>query len=1039
MSFSPRLTCFVVLLAISSQVASVHAQKSPADARVVKDSDRAAVAAALPGALQVSAKQPRKVLVFSRSLGYYHKATPLGKVLFESVQQRYGDYTFVLSDEPEDYAPEKLKQYDAIVFNNCTQMQKRLSDPATQKGIITFVEQGGGFMGIHAAADGGWTEYNQMLGSRFAGHPWGAGNVHAFQCETPSHGMTACLSEQFKLKDEIYVSNSGLFDRSKFRVLVSMDLSDLDTASKPSGKTDRADKDYSVSHIRPYGKGRVFYTTFGHNDSVFFDPKLVAHLLAGLQYVTGDLEINDQPVPLYDRLKAYSGPLYFEAKLKLMDMARRADDDQKVAEVIGLCTRLIQDASATADAKQVAIEALGFVPTQEAIDAVISAVSDEAETVSHAALAFLSMHVGDEAFLAICRQLSGAMPEHGRINLVNAMAARGERFADSLYSVARKASGPVRVAAIKGLGHCGTARHADGLEKLTDVTDLGVERDIALIGIADRLPGADASAIYEGILSRGGSFATSQAALLGIVRSNPSKGQALVLDFIAGSNETMKPVAIAASAPLPGEAVTLKLAERIPAESYGNAVALIQALSARTDPQVPALLEKLLPQPAIRQDVIEALGSVGTASQAPALVALLAEGGDIAKAASRSLSGLRADGIDAAIAGALEAATVEGQIALLKICSERRTPALGKAAMKRVTSEDKGVASAALKTVALCGAQDELAALCEYAVSNPNGSSARSAIAKLAERLGDDAAVANVFITQAKRVTPAQRKMFVDLLGDFQTPMSAQYLAEQVDGELAEPALKALAGWEDNTPMAALRQACEKGTTEKVRDIAFTGYAKLAGRDDSMSQDQKLAAFVALLKLAGSDRQRIAALKGLSSVAHSAVEKVAGAYLQDANSDVANAAKDAVESLRNLLSASNWKFSSNMNNKASEHQRMIDLDPGTRWTSNAHMSRSDIMWLTIDLGYGQDIKTITLDTTGSNGDFPRKYELYVSEKADDFGSPIVAGQGATVTEIACNARGRYLKIVQNGKEGPYWSIHELKINGRPDAAAKKAE
>ena len=45
----------------------------------------------------------------------------------------------------------------------------------------------------------------------------------------------------------------------------------------------------ALSWIRAEQKGRVFYMSHGHNEKVYANPVLLQHLLAGLQYVVGDL------------------------------------------------------------------------------------------------------------------------------------------------------------------------------------------------------------------------------------------------------------------------------------------------------------------------------------------------------------------------------------------------------------------------------------------------------------------------------------------------------------------------------------------------------------------------------------------------------------------------------------------------------------------------------------------------------------------------------------------------------------------------------
>jgi len=97
----------VVMMALGSSI--LYGQKTPADVRVVTAENRASIEAAMPSKLLVPAKKARRVLVYSRSVGYYHKGTPLAQVFFENVQKKFKGYTFVMSDDPEDYKPENLK------------------------------------------------------------------------------------------------------------------------------------------------------------------------------------------------------------------------------------------------------------------------------------------------------------------------------------------------------------------------------------------------------------------------------------------------------------------------------------------------------------------------------------------------------------------------------------------------------------------------------------------------------------------------------------------------------------------------------------------------------------------------------------------------------------------------------------------------------------------------------------------------------------------------------------------------------------------
>ena len=55
------------------------------------------------------------------------------------------------------------------------------------------------------------------------------------------------------------------------------------------------DKDIAISWVRMYGMGRVFYCGFGHTSDRFWNPPLLEHLLAGIQFALGDLKADARP------------------------------------------------------------------------------------------------------------------------------------------------------------------------------------------------------------------------------------------------------------------------------------------------------------------------------------------------------------------------------------------------------------------------------------------------------------------------------------------------------------------------------------------------------------------------------------------------------------------------------------------------------------------------------------------------------------------------------------------------------------------------
>ncbi len=100
--------------------------------------------------------------------------------------------------------------------------------------------------------------------------------------DDPSHPAAKPFTAGSTYKDEIYILQDRPFSRDKVNVILSVDLSGGDF--KPNANQGRKDNDYALSWCKEDGKGRVFYTAFGHAKSVWQDPKFQQHILAGMKW-----------------------------------------------------------------------------------------------------------------------------------------------------------------------------------------------------------------------------------------------------------------------------------------------------------------------------------------------------------------------------------------------------------------------------------------------------------------------------------------------------------------------------------------------------------------------------------------------------------------------------------------------------------------------------------------------------------------------------------------------------------------------------------
>ena len=197
------------------------------------------------------------------------------------------------------FTPKNLAKYDAVMMNNTT--GDNLPKPEQKKALRDFVKGGKGIAGIHSACDAfyNWPEYGEMMGGYFAGHPFSQITV---KLDDPASPINAAFEGQgFDFVDEIYTFRAP-YSREKLHILLSLDWDKCAKAQEAAEKSEashhwkgRPDHDYALSWIHPYGKGRVFYCAFGHQHQIFWNPKILQHYLAGIQYVLGDLAADAAP------------------------------------------------------------------------------------------------------------------------------------------------------------------------------------------------------------------------------------------------------------------------------------------------------------------------------------------------------------------------------------------------------------------------------------------------------------------------------------------------------------------------------------------------------------------------------------------------------------------------------------------------------------------------------------------------------------------------------------------------------------------------
>ena len=268
------------------------------------DAQARAVEAAAPDKAPAAPGKPRKVLVYGRVPTHPESVAACFQAM-EILGRKSGAFQAVSSGDPALFLPERLREFDAVVMNNTHEANPLLPfdfkmlpkdqqaaakerEKVLKKSFLDFVAGGKGLVGIHGATCSvQWPEYMDLIGGTYAGHVTEAVWVKP---EEPGHPLCRPLEDKsFQVQDEIYMFRSPPYSRQKQRILLSLDLE----KTKEPGK--RPDKDYAVSWVKEYGRGRVFYCSLGHVASAYRNPVLLRHYLAGIQFAIGDLPAEASP------------------------------------------------------------------------------------------------------------------------------------------------------------------------------------------------------------------------------------------------------------------------------------------------------------------------------------------------------------------------------------------------------------------------------------------------------------------------------------------------------------------------------------------------------------------------------------------------------------------------------------------------------------------------------------------------------------------------------------------------------------------------
>ena len=126
--------------------------------------------------------------------------------------------------------------------------------PEQQAAFEDYIRNGGGYVGIHSAADTeyDWAWYGGLVGAYFLSHP--APQDATLLVEDRTHESTAHLGDTWQRFDEWYDFRDN--PRDRVHVLMSVDPATLVESQMPD--------DHPIAWCHDYDGGRAWYTALGH-------------------------------------------------------------------------------------------------------------------------------------------------------------------------------------------------------------------------------------------------------------------------------------------------------------------------------------------------------------------------------------------------------------------------------------------------------------------------------------------------------------------------------------------------------------------------------------------------------------------------------------------------------------------------------------------------------------------------------------------------------------------------------------------------------
>ncbi|HEX9957980.1 MAG TPA: PVC-type heme-binding CxxCH protein, partial [Fibrella sp.] len=220
---------------------------------------------------------PRRTEILFLGDKGHHKPIERVPQLMAALGSRGINITY--TDRLEDLTTENLSKYDGLlIYANWDTIPK-----PQERALLDYVASGHGVIPVHCASYcfRNSPEYvDKVVGGQFWRHRMDTIQTRFTQ---PNNAITAGLAS-FKAYDETYLHSHLQADNNVLAVREIKADQAKDIATNRPGATEEP-----YTWTRSYGKGRVFYTAYGHDERTWSQPAFQELLERGILWAVGDV------------------------------------------------------------------------------------------------------------------------------------------------------------------------------------------------------------------------------------------------------------------------------------------------------------------------------------------------------------------------------------------------------------------------------------------------------------------------------------------------------------------------------------------------------------------------------------------------------------------------------------------------------------------------------------------------------------------------------------------------------------------------------